>query len=82
MDAGYCDYFATAMAVLARAVGVPARVATGYWTGAYDPELGFYVVTGLDAHAWGRGLLSRTSAGRPSSRRRPGPSSSGRRRRP
>lgn len=52
MDAGYCDYFATTMAVLARAVGVPARVATGYWTGTYDPELGFYVVTGLDAHAW------------------------------
>ncbi|MFQ5343736.1 MAG: transglutaminase domain-containing protein, partial [Anaerolineae bacterium] len=52
MDAGYCDYFATTMAVLARAVGVPARVATGYWTGTYDPELGFYVVRGLDAHAW------------------------------
>ncbi|MBS1251239.1 MAG: Protein-glutamine gamma-glutamyltransferase [Anaerolineales bacterium] len=52
MDAGYCDYFATTMTVLARAVGVPARLATGYATGAYDPELGFYVVTGLDAHAW------------------------------
>lgn len=52
MDAGYCDYFATAMTVLARAVGVPARVATGYATGTYDPELGFFIVTGLDAHAW------------------------------
>ncbi|RME44113.1 MAG: DUF4129 domain-containing protein, partial [Chloroflexi bacterium] len=52
MDAGYCDYFATAMTVLARAVGVPARIAVGYWTGTYDPELGFYVVRGLDAHAW------------------------------
>jgi transglutaminase-like putative cysteine protease len=52
MDAGYCDYFATTMTVLARAVGVPARLATGYATGTYDPELGFYVVTGLDAHAW------------------------------
>ncbi|MFQ5858105.1 MAG: transglutaminase domain-containing protein [Anaerolineae bacterium] len=52
MDAGYCDYFATTMTVLARAVGVPARMATGYATGTYDPELGFYVVRGLDAHAW------------------------------
>lgn len=52
MDAGYCDYFATTMTVLARAVGVPARLAAGYATGTYDPERGAYVVTGLDAHAW------------------------------
>lgn len=49
---GYCDYFATAMVVMARSVGVPARLATGYATGRYDPEAGHYVVIGLDAHAW------------------------------
>lgn len=52
MDAGYCDYFATTMTVLARAVGVPARLATGYSTGTYDAGLDAYVVTGLNAHAW------------------------------
>lgn len=52
MDAGYCDYFATTMTVLARAVGVPARLATGFATGTYDPELGFFIVRKLDAHAW------------------------------
>jgi transglutaminase-like putative cysteine protease len=52
MDAGYCDYFATTMAVLVRAAGVPARLATGYATGTYDAGLDAYVVTGLDAHAW------------------------------
>jgi transglutaminase-like putative cysteine protease len=52
MEAGYCDYFATTMTVLARAVGVPARLATGYAMGTYDAGQGAYLVTGLDAHAW------------------------------
>lgn len=52
MEAGYCDYFATAMTVLSRAVGVPARIAIGYAMGTYDEALGAYVVTRLDAHAW------------------------------
>ena len=49
---GYCDYFATAMVVMARTVGLPARLATGYAMGRYDYAEGRYVVTGLDAHAW------------------------------
>lgn len=52
LQRGYCDYFATAMVVMARSVGVPARLATGYATGRYDPEAGHYVVVGLNAHAW------------------------------
>ena len=32
---GYCDYFATAMVVLARGAGIPARLAIGYATGTY-----------------------------------------------
>jgi transglutaminase-like putative cysteine protease len=49
---GYCDYYATSMVVLARAAGVPARLAVGYASGAYDPINDHYVVTEADAHSW------------------------------
>lgn len=49
---GYCDYYATAMAVLARAAGLPARIAVGYATGAYDPVTNEFRVTEADAHSW------------------------------
>lgn len=49
---GYCDYFASAMVVLARLNGVPARLAVGYATGEYDARADRYVVTELDAHSW------------------------------
>lgn len=49
---GYCDYYASAMVVLARSLGIPARLATGYATGAYDPEVQAFVVHGADAHSW------------------------------
>jgi transglutaminase-like putative cysteine protease len=52
MRSGYCTYYASAMAVMARSLGIPARVATGYATGAYDPASGVYVVHEADAHAW------------------------------
>jgi hypothetical protein len=49
---GYCDYYATAMAVLARAVGLPARLVVGYANGTYDPYTAQYEVRQADAHAW------------------------------
>ena len=49
---GYCDYYATAMVVLARSVGLPARLAVGYAPGRYDEEGGFFEVTGEQAHSW------------------------------
>jgi len=49
---GYCDYYASAMVVMARAVGIPARLASGYATGTYDYGDGRYVVTEMDAHSW------------------------------
>ncbi len=52
LQEGYCDYFASAMVVLARAAGLPARLAVGYATGAYDAENARYVVTADQAHAW------------------------------
>lgn len=50
--AGYCEYFASAMAVMLRAQGIPARVATGFQTGYFNEVSGLYVVRASDAHAW------------------------------
>ncbi len=47
---GYCNYYASAMAVLARSIGIPARIASGYTLGDYDN--GVYHVTEKEAHAW------------------------------
>ena len=52
LQKGYCDYYATAMVVMARAVGIPARLAVGYVDGMYDPEGGRYLITEADAHSW------------------------------
>jgi transglutaminase-like putative cysteine protease len=49
---GYCDYYATAMAMMLRVVGVPARTASGYAEGTFDEESGAYFVTERDAHTW------------------------------
>ncbi len=49
---GDCSQFATAMAVMCRLAGVPARIATGYGAGEYDPDSDAYVVRGKHAHAW------------------------------
>lgn len=48
---GYCEQYATAMAVMLRAVGVPARVAVGFTQGVPDAA-GDYLITSHDAHAW------------------------------
>lgn len=49
---GYCDYYATAMVVMLRSLGIPSRVVSGYAEGAYDPETGLFTVTERDAHTW------------------------------
>lgn len=49
---GYCDYYATAMVVLARASGLPARFVSGYAPGDYDAANAQYVVRELHAHSW------------------------------
>jgi hypothetical protein len=49
---GYCEQFATAATLLLRSLGIPARLATGYATGDYDPVLDQAVVREHDAHAW------------------------------
>ena len=49
---GYCSQFATTMAVMARHVGLPARVGVGYLPGLYNPMTGAYTARAGDAHAW------------------------------
>jgi transglutaminase-like putative cysteine protease/uncharacterized membrane protein YgcG len=50
--AGYCQQFSFAMAVLARLLGIPARVAVGFTPGQQQQPSGVYLVTSHDAHAW------------------------------
>lgn len=49
---GYCEQFASALCVMARSVGIPARYVTGYLPGTYNPLSGFYEIKANDAHAW------------------------------
>jgi hypothetical protein len=49
---GYCEQFSSSLAVMARSQGIPARVATGYAPGEYNPFTGLYEVKASDAHAW------------------------------
>jgi transglutaminase-like putative cysteine protease len=49
---GFCGHFASAYATLMRAVGVPARVVTGYQGGEWNPVGGYLIVRQSDAHAW------------------------------
>ncbi len=49
---GYCTSFSAAMAIMLRSVDIPARVVTGFAPGKFDKDLGQYVVTEAQAHAW------------------------------
>ncbi|WP_332854695.1 transglutaminase TgpA family protein [Duganella sp. S19_KUP01_CR8] len=50
--AGFCEHYAGAFVVLMRAMGVPARVVTGYQGGELNPVDGYLTVRQSDAHAW------------------------------
>ncbi len=49
---GHCELFASAMVLMLRAEGVPARLVTGFLGGEYNPIEGYYVVRQSHAHAW------------------------------
>ena len=49
---GYCNYYASAMAVMLREVGVPARLSRGYASGDFNKEDNVYRVRARDAHTW------------------------------
>lgn len=49
---GYCEYFASAMAVMLRTLKVPARLVNGFRTGTYNRVGKDFVVRARDAHSW------------------------------
>ncbi|MBT8098566.1 MAG: transglutaminase domain-containing protein, partial [Gammaproteobacteria bacterium] len=49
---GFCEHYASAFAVMMRAVGIPARVILGYQGGEINPMGGHLIVRQSDAHAW------------------------------
>ncbi len=53
---GYCDLFGSAMTLMARAVGIPARYSTGFYpingTHAPPPNEAAWEMTDAEAHAW------------------------------
>ena len=68
---GFCEHFASAEAVLLRAVGVPARLVTGFSGGT--PQGAERILLGSDAHAWVQVGVGGTSGSGPT--RPPGPPS-------
>lgn len=49
---GFCTYFASAMTLMARSLGMPARIVGGYASGSYDGRSNSYIVKGTQAHVW------------------------------
>lgn len=49
---GHCEFFASAMVMMCRSLGINARMVTGFHGGEYNSLGGFYVVRGKHAHAW------------------------------
>jgi len=49
---GFCEHYASAFAVMMRAVGIPSRVVLGYQGGEMNPMGDYMIVRQADAHAW------------------------------
>ena len=49
---GYCDYYASSFAMMARTLGIPARVSAGYAQGEYTTEIDAYRVREYNGHSW------------------------------
>lgn len=50
--AGHCEYFASAMAVMLRTLGIPSREVNGFLPGEFNDVGGDYIVRASDAHSW------------------------------
>ena len=49
---GHCEYFASAMAVMLRSLGIPSRIVNGFRTGEFNDVSSQYVVRASNAHSW------------------------------
>lgn len=54
---GHCEYFASAMTVMLRTQGIPARLVNGFQSGVFNPISGLYVIRASDAHSWVEAFL-------------------------
>jgi protein-glutamine gamma-glutamyltransferase len=50
--AGHCEYFASAMTVMLRTLGIPSRYVNGFLPGEFNDVASDYIVRGSDAHSW------------------------------
>jgi transglutaminase-like putative cysteine protease len=49
---GYCEYYSTAMVIMLRSLGIPAREVVGYFSGEFDNDQIGYLYRESNAHAW------------------------------
>lgn len=49
---GFCEHYATAMALMLRTEKIPTRIVTGFLQGTWNDYGGYYVITNKDAHSW------------------------------
>ena len=49
---GYCEYYSTAMVMMLRSLGIPARESVGFFSGEYDEGQGGFLYRESNAHAW------------------------------
>lgn len=49
---GHCEYFASAMAIMLRTIGIPSRVVNGFSGGEFNDIDSQYVIRASDAHSW------------------------------
>lgn len=49
---GFCEHYASAVTVILRSVGIPARIVVGYQGGEWNPFANYLTIKQYDAHAW------------------------------
>lgn len=58
--AGHCEYFASAMTLMLRQLGIHARYVGGFQEGEYNPFENYFMVRHADAHTWPEALIDGT----------------------
>ena len=56
---GHCQYFSSALAMMLRSLGIPARIVVGYRTDEYNEIGQYYLARQSDAHAWVEALMDK-----------------------
>jgi hypothetical protein len=49
---GYCEHYASAMVLMLRTIGIPARIVTGFYGGEFNEYGGYIIVRQSNAHSW------------------------------